>query len=138
MQLNAAVTGLVDRELTIITGERSRIVRKGGLSIVFMLTILLVPLMNCVAVADVITPMHPQHINNLKDVSDLMLRISEKLSTGKMPADAQRAAASITQKVAQMLQDLSDAKRDYDNYKKDIDQMKESWQPFSEGASSGN
>ena len=94
--------------------------------------------MNNMAVADVITPMNSQNQQNLKDISQLMLSISEKLSTGEMSADAQKAAASITEKVAQILQELSESKRDYDNYKKDIDQMKESWQPFSEGAISGN
>ena len=112
--------------------------RKGGLSIALIMTILLGPFMNCMAVADVITPMNPQNQQNLKDISQLMLRISEKLGTGEMSADAQKAAASITEKVAQILQELSEAKRDYDNYKKDIDQMKESWQPFTEGAISGN
>ena len=130
--------GLVDGELKIIIRERSRRVRKGGLFIALTMTILLGPLVCYMAVADVITPMNPQNQQNLKDVSQLMLSISEKLSTGEMSADAQKAAASITEKVAQILQELSDSKRDYDNYKKDIDQMKESWQPFSEAATSGN
>lgn len=102
------------------------------------MAILLVPLLNGMAVADVITPMNPQNQQNLTDISQLMAKISEKLSTGEMPADAQVAAASITEKVGQILQDLSEAKTDYDSYKRNIDQMKESWQPFTEGALTGN
>ena len=119
-------------------GERSQDVRKGGISKALIVMILVVPLITRTVMADVITPMNPQNQQNLKDISQLMTRISEKLSTGKMPADAQKAAAIITEKVAQILQDLSEAKRDYDNYKMEIDQMKESWQPFSESATSGN
>ncbi len=75
---------------------------------------------------------------NLQNLSKILVSLSNELSTGKMPVNAQEAAAEITKQLGQILQDLSEGKREFDAQKKGIDEMMKMWQPFTESSLTGN
>ncbi len=105
---------------------------------VWITAIVLVPLMNGLAIADVITPVNPQLQENLQNISKIMLSLSNELSTGKMSVGAQEAAAEITKQVGEILQKLSEGNREFDAQKEGIDGMMKMWEPFTEQSLRGN
>ena len=112
--------------------------RRNVIFTAWIVAIVLFSTMNTTATADVITPLNPQLQENLQNLSKIMLTLSNELGTGKMPVNAQEAAAEITKQLGQILQDLSEGKRDFDAQKKGIDEMMKMWQPFTESSLTGN
>ncbi|MDJ0814592.1 MAG: hypothetical protein QNJ58_00265 [Desulfobacterales bacterium] len=112
--------------------------RKNVIFTAWIMAIALVSPMNGTALADVITPLNPQMQENLQNLSKILVSLSNELSTGKMPVNAQEAAAEITKQLGQILQDLSEGKREFDAQKKGIDEMMKMWQPFTESSLTGN
>lgn len=97
-----------------------------------ILVIAFISVLNSNTLAVLLTPMNPQMQKNLENMSKLMASISNQLSTGNMPQEAQKAAAQVTQQVSQILQELTDSGTSkHDVHRAGIEKVTATWEPFA-------